>query len=202
MGDRESDQLLVERVKSGDKQAFGLLVVKYQSRLARLVGRMVYDTSEIEDIVQDSFIRAYRALPEFRNDSAFYSWLYRIGVNAAKSWLSTHGRRKAAARSPLESDEENPESDYLDRLIQDNATPENVLMSKQVGEAVNRALEGLSEEIRMAIVLCEIDGLSYEEIAQAMDCPIGTVRSRIFRAREAISLKLKPLLDTAPNRRW
>jgi RNA polymerase sigma-70 factor (ECF subfamily) len=199
MGDRETDRILVERVQAGDKQAFGLLVNKYQRKLARLVGRMVRDPAEVEDIVQDSFIRAYRALAGFRNDSAFYTWLYRIGVNTAKNWLMTHGQR--AKLTTTTDDDENP--DYVEAdLLQNNETPERLLMTKQIGEVVNTAVAGLPEDLRTAITLREIEGLSYEEIAEAMDCPIGTVRSRIFRARDAIAAKLKPLLDTAPDKRW
>lgn len=199
MGDREADRLLVERVQAGDKQAFGLLVAKYQRKLARLVARMVRDPAEVEDIVQDSFIRAYRALPGFRNDSAFYTWLYRIGVNTAKNWLLTHGRR-AVATDHLDGEEADSGGDS--ELLHDTDTPERLLMTKQIGETVNVAMEALPEDLRTAIMLREIDGLSYEEIAQIMDCPIGTVRSRIFRARDAISAKLKPLLDAAPDKRW
>lgn len=199
MGDRETDQILVERAQAGDKQAFGLLVAKYQRKLARLVSRMVRDSGEVEDIVQDSFIRAYRALPGFRNDSAFYTWLYRIGVNTAKNWLVTHGRR-AAATTGVDSEEA---AGYEEAdLLRDSETPERLLMTKQIGQTVNEAMEALPEDLRTAIVLREIDGLSYEEIAQVMDCPIGTVRSRIFRARDAISAKLRPLLDAAPDKRW
>lgn len=199
MGDREADRLLVERVQAGDKQAFGLLVSKYQRKLARLVARMVRDPAEVEDIVQDSFIRAYRALPGFRNDSAFYTWLYRIGVNTAKNWLVTHGRRSAAT-DHMDGEESDSGGDA--ELLHDADTPERLLMTKQIGATVNAAMEALPEDLRTAIMLREIDGLSYEEIAQVMDCPIGTVRSRIFRARDAISARLKPLLDAAPDKRW
>ncbi|MCF8149132.1 MAG: RNA polymerase sigma factor RpoE [Burkholderiaceae bacterium] len=199
MGDRETDRILVERVQAGDKQAFGLLVAKYQRKLARLVSRMVRDSAEVEDIVQDSFIRAYRAMPGFRNDSAFYTWLYRIGVNTAKNWLVTHGRRGAAT---IAADNQEAEAYDEAELLRDNDTPERLLMTKQIGEAVNNAMEALPDELRSAIALREIEGLSYEEIAQVMDCPIGTVRSRIFRARDAISAKLRPLLDAAPDKRW
>lgn len=199
MGDREADRVLVERVQAGDKQAFGLLVSKYQRKLARLVARMVRDPAEVEDIVQDSFIRAYRALPGFRNDSAFYTWLYRIGVNTAKNWLVTHGRRQTATDR---MDGEDAESGRDPELLHDTDTPERLLMTRQIGETVNEAMEALPEDLRTAIMLREIDGLSYEEIAQVMDCPIGTVRSRIFRARDAISAKLRPLLDAAPDKRW
>jgi RNA polymerase sigma-70 factor (ECF subfamily) len=199
MGEREADRVLVERVQAGDKQAFGLLVTKYQRKLARLVSRMVRDAAEVEDIVQESFIRAYRALPGFRNDSAFYTWLYRIGVNTAKNWLQAHGRRV-----PTSTSLDNEEAETYDEgeLLRDSDTPERLLMSKQIGETVNAALETLSAELRTAITLREIEGLSYEEIAQIMDCPIGTVRSRIFRARDAISAQLRPLLDAAPDKRW
>lgn len=199
MGDREADRILVERVQAGDKQAFGLLVTKYQRKLARLISRMVRDSAEVEDIVQESFIRAYRALPGFRNDSAFYTWLYRIGVNTAKNWLMTHGRRTQLTRS-VDDDEAEGQDDV--ELLQNTETPERLLMTKELGETVNAAVERLPEELRTAITLREIEGLSYEEIAQVMDCPIGTVRSRIFRARDAISAKLRPLLDAAPDKRW
>lgn len=199
MGDREADRLLVERVQAGDKQAFGLLVTKYQRKLARLISRMVRDPAEVEDIVQDSFIRAYRALPGFRNDSAFYTWLYRIGVNTAKNWLVTHGR-KLSATDHMDGEEADSGGDAS--LLHDTDTPERLLMTRQIGDTVNAAMEALPEDLRTAIMLREIDGLSYEEIAQVMDCPIGTVRSRIFRARDAISARLRPLLDAAPDKRW
>jgi RNA polymerase sigma-70 factor (ECF subfamily) len=199
MGDREADQILVERVQAGDKQAFGLLVTKYQRKLARLVSRMVRDPAEVEDIVQDSFIRAYKALPNFRNDSAFYTWLYRIGVNTAKNWLVTHGRR---AQLTSTTDGEDAENYDEPELLRNNETPERLLMTKQVGETVNAVVEALPEDLRTALTLREIEGLSYEEIADVMDCPIGTVRSRIFRARDAIALKLRPLLDTTADKRW
>lgn len=199
MGDREVDRVLVERVQAGDKQAFGLLVSKYQRKLARLVSRMVRDSAEAEDIVQESFIRAYRALPGFRNDSAFYTWLYRIGVNTAKNWLMASGRR-----APTSTGIDNEEAESYDEgdLLRDTDTPERLLMTKQIGATVNAAMDALPEELRTAIALREIEGLSYEEIARVMDCPIGTVRSRIFRARDAISLKLRPLIDAAPDKRW
>ena len=199
MGDRDADRLLVERVQAGDKQAFGLLVTRYQRKLARLIGRMVRDPAEVEDIVQDTFIRAYRALPGFRNDSAFYTWLYRIGVNTAKNWLVTHGRKVSATDR---MDGEEADSGGQVELLHDSDTPEHLLMTRQIGDTVNAAMEALPEDLRTAIMLREIDGLSYEEIAQVMECPIGTVRSRIFRARDAISAKLRPLLDAAPDKRW
>jgi len=199
MGDREADRILVERVQAGDKQAFGLLVTKYQRKLARLVSRMVRDPAEVEDIVQDSFIRAYKALSNFRNDSAFYTWLYRIGVNTAKNWLVTHGRR---AQLTSTTDGEDAENYDEPELLRNNETPERLLMTKQIGETVNAVVETLPEDLRTALTLREIEGLSYEEIADVMDCPIGTVRSRIFRARDAIALKLRPLLDTTAEKRW
>lgn len=200
MGDRELDQQLVEKVQRGDKHAFDLLVIKYQRRLARLLSRFVRDSAEVEDIAQETFIKAYRALPSFRGDSAFYTWLYRIGVNTAKNFLVSQGRKFPASVSGLDAEEaENFEG--ADQLREVN-TPETELMGKQVAQTVNQALEVLPEELRTAIILREIEGLSYEEIAEIMNCPIGTVRSRIFRAREAVADKLRPLLGTDKSKRW
>ncbi|MDL1866898.1 RNA polymerase sigma factor RpoE [Betaproteobacteria bacterium PRO4] len=200
MGDRELDQQLVEKVQRGDKHAFDLLVIKYQRRLARLLSRFVRDPAEVEDIAQETFIKAYRALPSFRGDSAFYTWLYRIGVNTAKNFLVSQGRKFPASVSGLDAEEaENFEG--ADQLREVN-TPETELMGKQVAQTVNQALEVLPEELRTAIILREIEGLSYEEIAEIMNCPIGTVRSRIFRAREAVADKLRPLLGTDKSKRW
>lgn len=199
MGDREADQALVERVQSGDKQAYGLLVTKYQRKLMRLLSRLIRDPAEVEDVAQETFIKAYRALPNFRGDSAFYTWLYRIGVNTAKNWLVAHGRR---APTSTEVDNEEAESYAEGDLLRDVDTPEHMLMSKQIADAVNSAMEKLPDDLRTTITLRELEGLSYEEIAQVMDCPIGTVRSRIFRARDAIAEKLRPLLDARPDRRW
>jgi RNA polymerase sigma-70 factor (ECF subfamily) len=199
MGEREADLLLVERVQSGDREAFGLLVGKYQRKLLRLVMRLVRDPAEAEDVVQEAFIKAYRALPNFRGESAFYTWLYRIGVNTAKNWLLAHGRRLPAMSEVGDEEMEGIEDTAL---LRDDTTPEGVLMSRQIGAAVQAAVEALPEDLRIAITLREIEGLSYEEIATVMNCPIGTVRSRIFRAREAIAARLRPMLDTAPHRRW
>ena len=198
MGDREVDHQLVERAQRGDKRAFELLVVKYQRKLARLLSRFVRDSSEVEDVTQEAFIKAYRALPSFRGESAFYTWLYRIGINTAKNYLVSMGRR---APTSTGIDSEEAESIEEGDQLKDLNTPESQMMSRQIVETVNQTLDVLPEELRTAITLREIDGLSYEEIAQIMNCPIGTVRSRIFRAREAIAEKLRPQLDTRKDRR-
>ena len=197
--ERECDQLLVERVQSGDKQAFDVLVSKYQRRLMRLVSRLVHDPAEAEDVVQETFIKAYRALRHFRGDSAFYTWLYRIGINTAKNFLVTQSRR---APTSTENDAEHAEAFDDGEHLRDINTPESMLASKQIAEAVNAAMDMLPVELRTAIVLREIEGLSYEEISDIMACPIGTVRSRIFRAREVIAEKLRPLLDMPIDKRW
>jgi RNA polymerase sigma-70 factor (ECF subfamily) len=199
MSDREVDQQLVERAQRGDKRAFDLLVSKYQRKLARLLSRFIRDSTEVEDVTQEAFIKAYRALPTFRGDSAFYTWLYRIGINTAKNYLVAMGRR-APTTTAIDSEEAEGYEDG-DQL-RDLNTPEDELASKQVAETVNQTLGELPEELRTAITLREIEGLSYEEIANIMNCPIGTVRSRIFRAREAIATKLRPLLGTSQDRRW
>lgn len=199
MGDREVDQQLVERAQRGDKRAFEMLVVKYQRKLARLLSRFIRDPGEVEDVAQEAFIKAYRALPSFRGDSAFYTWLYRIGINAAKNYLVAMGRR---APTTTEHDAEEAEQFDDGDQLRDINTPENLLMSKQVAGVVNAAMEQLPEELRQAITLREIEGMSYEDIAEIMNCPIGTVRSRIFRAREAIAEKLKPMLDISKDKRW
>ena len=198
-GNRELDQILVERAQQGDKKAFGLLVEKYHRKLGRLLGRMIRDQAEVEDVVQESFIKAYRALPNFRGDSAFYTWLYRIGINTAKNYLVSMGRRPQVMQEVEIEDVENFEGGYEMRTTD---TPETALMTKQIAQTVNDTVAGLPEELRTAITLREIEGLSYEEIATLMQCPIGTVRSRIFRARETISEKLKPLLDAKEGKRW
>jgi RNA polymerase sigma-70 factor, ECF subfamily len=199
MSDREIDQQLVERAQRGEKQAFELLVSKYQRKLARLLSRFIRDPTEVEDVTQEAFIKAYRALPTFRGDSAFYTWLYRIGINTAKNYLVAMGRR---APTTTEIDSEEAEGFEDGEHLRDLNTPENEMMSRQVAETVNQTLEELPEELRTAITLREIEGLSYEDIANIMNCPIGTVRSRIFRAREAIAERLRPLLGTRKDRRW
>ncbi|MDP1635012.1 MAG: RNA polymerase sigma factor RpoE [Gallionellaceae bacterium] len=199
MGDREVDQQLVERAQRGDKHAFELLVAKYQRRLGRLISRFVRNPAEAEDVTQDAFIKAYRALPAFRGDSAFYTWLYRIGINTAKNHLVARARR-APTSTQFDADEAEDFEDAA--LLHEVATPENELMSKQVVEVVNASLLELPDDLRTALTLREVEGLSYEEIAAVMDCPIGTVRSRIFRAREAIATNLRPLLGTSEDRRW
>jgi len=199
MGDREVDQLLVERAQRGEKAAFELLVAKYQRKLVRLLSRFIRDQTEVEDVAQEAFIKAYRALPSFRGDSAFYTWLYRIGINTAKNYLVAMGRR-----APTVTETEGPDGEGNEESgqVPDYNTPENELMSRQIAETVNRAVDDLPEELRTAITLRELEGLSYEEIANIMNCPIGTVRSRIFRAREAIAEKLRPQLETRKDRRW
>ncbi|HEX5639835.1 MAG TPA: RNA polymerase sigma factor RpoE [Burkholderiaceae bacterium] len=199
MTDRDIDQQLVERVQRGDKGAFDLLVSKYQRKILRLLSRLIRDHAEVEDVAQEAFIKAYRALPNFRGDSAFYTWLYRIAINTAKNHLVSQGRR---APTSTEADIEEAETFDDGEHLRDLNTPDSMLLTKQVGEAVNRAIDQLPEDLRTAIVLREIEGLSYEEIAESMNCPIGTVRSRIFRAREAIAQELKPVLDTAKDKRW
>ena len=187
----DNDQQLVERVQKGDKSAFDLLVLKYQHRVLKLVGRFVNDAAEAQDVAQDAFLKAYRALPSFRGDSAFYTWLYRIAINTAKNTLVSNRRR------PVDFDLDLQDPDQYDRhaKLKEVDTPEGVLLTEEIREVVERAMEQLPEDLRTAIVLREIEGLSYEEIAEAMDCPVGTVRSRIFRAREAIDKRLQPLLD-------
>jgi len=197
--ERDIDQLLVERVQQGDKKAFELLVIKYQRKLMRLVSRLIRDQAEAEDVVQEAFIKAYRAIPQFRGDSAFYTWLYRIGINTAKNHLVTQARR---APTSTEANAEEAETFDAGEQLRDINTPESLLATKQIAETVNVAMDSLPTELRMAITLREIEGLSYDEIAVAMDCPIGTVRSRIFRAREAIAEKLRPLLGTSIDKRW
>ena len=199
----DADAALVERVKQGDRRAFEMLVVKYQRRIERLIGRMVRDVDLVPDIAQETFIRAYRALPQFRGDSQFYTWLYRIAVNTAKKALMDLKRDPLVTESArLGNRDEDEEPTRTDNEPSDVETPDALLASKQIATAVNLAIADLSEELRQAITLREIEGLSYEEIADLMNCPIGTVRSRIFRAREAIAARLRPLLDTREGERW
>jgi RNA polymerase sigma-70 factor (ECF subfamily) len=199
VSEREIDRELVTRAQRGDKQAFNLLVEKYQRKLARLLSRFIRDPAEVEDVTQEAFIKAYRALPAFRGDSAFYTWLYRIGINTAKNYLMAMGRR-----APTSTEVEAEEAEGFDEgeQLRDINTPESVLLTSEIAKTVNATIEQLPEELRTAIQLREIEGMSYEDIAQRMNCPIGTVRSRIFRAREAIAEQLRPLLDTGKDKRW
>ena len=198
----DPDAALVERVKRGDVRAFEMLVVKYQRRIERLIGRMVRDVDLVADIAQETFIRAYRALPQFRAESAFYTWLYRIAVNTAKKALVDMKRDPIVVNSALGAGEDDDETYRGGLEPTDGETPEALLASKEIAATVNAAIADLSEDLRQAITLREIEGLSYEEISDVMNCPIGTVRSRIFRAREAIAERLRPLLDTRDGNRW
>jgi RNA polymerase sigma-70 factor (ECF subfamily) len=191
MGEAQVDQLLVERVQKGDKTAFDLLIQKYQHRIVSLVSRYVSDSSEAQDVAQEAFIKAYRALPRFRGDSAFYTWLYRIAINTAKNWLVARNRRPPAS----DIDAADAEQYDMESRLKDRGTPEHELLREEIEQTVFAAIAALPDDLRTAIMLREMDGMSYEEIAVTMECPIGTVRSRIFRAREAIDEKLKPLID-------
>ena len=199
MKDREVDQALVERAQQGDHKAFELLVSKYQRRLTRLLARFVKDEHEVNDVTQEALIKAYSALPNFRGESAFYTWLYRIGINTAKNFLATNGKKMVISADV--ANEEGEMFDLSDQLADDH-TPEAEMMNREILQTVEAAVARLPEDLRRAITLREMEGLSYEEIAQIMDCPIGTVRSRIFRAREVIAKDLRPLLDTSENQRW
>ncbi|MEO7953845.1 MAG: RNA polymerase sigma factor RpoE [Polaromonas sp.] len=197
----DSDAMLVERAVAGDQKAFELLVIKYQRRIQRLIGRMVRDVDLVEDIAQETFIRAYRALAQFRGEAQFYTWLYRIAVNTAKKALMDLKRNPTVSENAYKSADDD-ETSPIENELTSSETPDAVLASKEIAEIINAAMEALPEELRQAITLREIEGLSYEEIAEAMNCPIGTVRSRIFRAREAISAKVKPLLENQSGKRW
>lgn len=197
--ERDEDFLIVQRVQAGDKKAYNLLVAKYQRRVSRLLTRMVKNQEDIDDVVQDTFIKAYRAIGNFRGESAFYTWIYRIAINTAKNHLVTQNRRPTTLNDSNDDDSETFEDNSA---LSNIDTPESLMQTKQIGQAVNDAMAALPDDLREAIIMREIDGLSYEEIASAMDCPIGTVRSRIFRAREAISQKIKPLLDPKGDKRW
>jgi len=191
MSTESSDAQLVRRVQKGDKRAFDMLVLKYQHKIVNLVMRYVRDPDQALDITQEAFLKAYRALPRFRGESAFYTWLYRIAVNTAKNYLAAQRRRPV----DVDLDLQDPEQYDLQAKLKDTDTPEGVTLSRELNHAVQSAIEGLPEDLRTAIVLRELDGMSYEEIAQAMECPVGTVRSRIFRARDAISKKIGHLID-------
>ncbi len=197
-----SDGMLVERTVAGDQRAFELLVIKYQRRIQRLIGRMVRDVDLVEDIAQETFIRAYRALPQYRGDAQFYTWLYRIAVNTAKQFLLELKRDPVVPEHTLNAMDDGDETFWTGNEPTTDETPESLLAAKEIGEAVNAALAALPQDLGQALTLREIEGLSYEEIAEAMDCPIGTVRSRIFRAREAISAKVKPMLEKQTGKRW
>jgi RNA polymerase sigma-70 factor (ECF subfamily) len=201
----DADILLVQRAVAGDVKAFELLVIKYQRRVERLIGRMVRDVDLVPDIAQETFIRAYKALSQFRGEAQFYTWLYRIAVNTAKKTLLELKRDPVVSMSSLRSnddDETSGNDGELSWAAADSETPEAILASKEIAEAVNEAMDALPTELRQAIALREIEGLSYDDIAQALECPIGTVRSRIFRAREAISARIKPMLDRQTGKRW
>ncbi len=194
--------MLVERTVAGDNRAFDLLVIKYQRRIERLIGRMVRDAELVQDIAQETFIRAYRALHQFRGDAQFYTWLYRIAVNTAKKALVDMRRDPLIFESTFKSGSDDDETYRPEHELTTTETPEALLASREIAAVVNAAMEALPEDLRQAVTLREIEGLSYEEIAEAMSCPIGTVRSRIFRAREAISAKVRPLLDNQSGKRW
>ena len=197
----DSDAMLVERTVAGDQRAFELLVIKYERRIQRLIGRMVRDVDLVEDIAQETFIRAYRALRQFRGDAQFYTWLYRIAVNTAKKFLMDLKRNPTVSENFFKSADDD-ETSPVENELTSPETPEAVLASKEIAQMVNSAMDALPEELRQAITLREIEGLTYEEIADAMSCPIGTVRSRIFRAREAISQKIRPMLENQSGKRW
>jgi len=198
----DSDRALVERTVAGDKRAYELLVIKYQRRIQRLIGRMVRDVDLVEDIAQETFIRAYRALHQFRGDAQFYTWLYRIAVNTAKKALMELKRDPTVSEAAWRTSDDDDETSRPGNEPTTDETPESVLAAKEIGAVVNAAMDALPPDLREAVILREIEGLSYEEIAVAMNCPIGTVRSRIFRAREAVSARIRPLLEKQGGKRW
>ncbi|MDT0140483.1 RNA polymerase sigma factor RpoE [Acidovorax sp. PRC11] len=198
----DSDLQLVERTVAGDQRAYELLVIKYQRRIERLIGRMVRDADLVQDIAQETFLRAYRALHQFRGEAQFYTWLYRIAVNTAKKALMDMKRNPVISENALRGNDEEDETSRIGHELTTDETPETVLAAQEIAEAVNTAMEALPEDLRQAVTLREIEGLTYEEIAEAMQCPIGTVRSRIFRAREAISARVRPLLEKQTGKRW
>ncbi|ABM31781.1 RNA polymerase sigma factor RpoE [Paracidovorax citrulli] len=198
----DSDLQLVERTVSGDQRAYGLLVVKYQRRIERLIGRMVRDSDLVQDIAQETFLRAYRALHQFRGEAQFYTWLYRIAVNTAKKALMDIKRNPVISENALRGGEDEDETSRIGHELTSDETPETVMAAQEIAAAVNTAMEALPEDLRQAVTLREIEGLTYEEIAEVMQCPIGTVRSRIFRAREAISARVRPLLEKQTGKRW
>jgi RNA polymerase sigma-70 factor (ECF subfamily) len=199
---QDSDTVLVQRTVAGDQKAYGLLVLKYQRRIQRLIGRMVRDVDLVEDIAQETFVRAYRALHQFRGDAQFYTWLYRIAVNTAKKFLLELKRDPTVSENAFKSDDESDETSWAGNEPTTDETPESMLAAKEIATAVNVALEALPDDLRRALTLREIEGLSYEDISELMNCPIGTVRSRIFRAREAISVKVRPMLEKQTGKRW
>lgn len=201
-GGTDTDVMLVERAVAGDQRAYELLVIKYQRRIQRLIGRMVRDVDLVEDIAQETFIRAYRALHQFRGDAQFYTWLYRIAVNTAKKFLLELKRDPTVSEGSFKLDEDGDETYHARSEPISDETPESVLAAKELAVAVNAALEALPDDLRQALTLREIEGLSYEVISELMNCPIGTVRSRIFRAREAISVKVRPMLEKQTGKRW
>ena len=199
----DTDLMLVERTVAGDQKAFELLVIKYQRRIERLIGRMVRDVDLVEDIAQETFIHAYRALAQFRGDAQFYTWLYRIAVNTAKKALMDLKRDPLVSESAMRGGgDDDDETSAVENELTSSETPETILAAKEIAATVNSAMEALPDELRQAVTLREIEGLSYEEIAEVMNCPIGTVRSRIFRAREAISAKVRPMLENQSGKRW
>lgn len=194
--ERDTDASLVARVQSGDKRAFDLLILKYQRRIIRLLSRMVSNQSELEDLAQETFVKAYRSIGQFRGDSAFYTWLYRIAINTARNWHALQKRRPQPAE-PIKTD--TGETFHQIDNLTDIDTPEAIMAGRQVADVINQAISELPEDLRNALILREVEGLAYDEIAQIMNCPIGTVRSRIFRARDAIASKLRPVLESESN---